>query len=260
MFRMYGTTEARRTLDPKYMTGYLKQAQWAEHIELKKIVAELFERKGSPIDIDDIGIGEARVPINLAEIDEIRDCIGKYHGIDIDDVVLRTARRNVRKHNLQDKVIVEKFDARNLSQFLSFPPRYDGVFCTYFTPGDFPYDSYKFTAKKQHVDYLEIKNAFQRVFRPAYDLIQPSGKLILGSLYKNNEPTAAKQREFYKKCGMTVISKPTDPFTATKEGFWSLRFSEERIMDYLDFVQPEKIELRDLDTYDFAQMVIVSKD
>ena len=115
MFRMYGTTEARRTLDPKYMTGYLKQAQWAEHIELKKIVAELFERKGSPIDID--------------------------------DVVLRTARRNVRKHNLQDKVIVEKFDARNLSQFLSFPPRYDGVFCTYFTPGDFPYDSYKFTSE-----------------------------------------------------------------------------------------------------------------
>ncbi len=58
---------------------------------------------------------------------------------------------------------------------------------------------------------------------------------------------------------MTVISSKETPFTATKEGFWSLRFTEERIKDFFDFLRLENIELRPLDTYDFAQMVIITK-
>jgi hypothetical protein len=255
---MYKTPEARRTLDPKYMTGYLRQAQWAENIELKKIITELYERKKLPIDVLDIGVGEARVPINLAEIDEIWNRIGGYHGIDIDHDILRTAEKNVREHNLSDKVELSFFDARQLSKKLEFSVRYDSTFCTYFTGGNLALPvSYPFT-KNANVDNLDIKNAFQRVFKSAYDLT--TEKLVLGSVYKDNESTAARQRKFYEKCGMTVISRPTDPFTATKEGFWSLRFTEERIRELFDFVKPEYIEIRPLDTYDFAQMVIVSKN
>jgi SAM-dependent methyltransferase len=260
MVGMYETPEARRTLDSKYMTGYLRQAQWAEHIELKKIITELYERKGLPIDLLDIGVGEARVPINLAEINEIWNCIRSYHGIDIDYDILRTAEKNVREHNLSDKVELRFFDARRLSEKLEFSVRYDSVFCTYFTTGNLTLpDSYSFT-KNVNVDNLDIKNAFQRVFKPSYDLLQPSGKLVLGSVYKDNESTAKRQREFYKKCGMTVISRFNDSFTATKEGFWSLRFTKKRIMEFFDWIDPEKIKLIDLDNYRFARMVVISKN
>jgi len=256
---MYETIEARRTLDPKYMTGYLRQAQWAEHIELKKIITELYEKKGSPIDVFDIGVGEARVPVNLSEIEEIWNCIRNYHGIDIDRDILRTAGKNVRKYNISDKVKLEFFDARRLSKKIESNERYDSIFCTYFTAGNFVPDYYSFT-KRAMLGDRDIKNAFQRVFIPAYDLLRPSGKLILGSVYKPNESTVKRQIEFYEKCGMTIISKPIDPFTATKEGFWSLRFTEERIRELFDFVKTENIEIRPLDTYNFVQMVIVSTE
>jgi len=259
---MYETAEARRTLDPRYMTGYLKQAQWAEHIELKKIINDLYEEKGwSPINIFDIGVGEARVPVNLSEIDEIWNCIKNYTGIDINYDILFTAEKNIKEKNLGDKVCVRFRDARNLDQMIhDFPNlRYDSILCTFFTAGDFVPDSY---SSKENVDVsdLDIKSAFQRVFKAAYDLLQPSGKLVLGSVYTDNEPTSTRQREFYEKCGMTVISKPTDPFTATKEGFWSLRFTQKRIRELFDFVEPKNIEIRSLDTYKFARMVIIKKE
>jgi SAM-dependent methyltransferase len=258
MVKMYETIEARRTLDPKYMTGYLRQAQWAEHIELKKIITELYEKRESPIDVFDIGVGEARVPINLSEIEEIWNCIRIYHGIDIDRDILRTAGKNVRKYNLSGKVKLEFFDARRLSEKLESNERYNSMFCTYFTVGNFVPDYYSFT-KRAMLGDLYIKNEFQRVFRPAYDLLQPSGKLILGSVYKDNESTAKRQRGFYKKCGMTVISRPNDPFTATKEGFWSLRFTEKKIRELFDWIDSEKIKFIPLDTYNFAMMVKISK-
>jgi SAM-dependent methyltransferase len=262
MIGMYENQKARRTLDPKYMTEYLRQAQCAEFAGLKKVIIELYEIKGSPINVLDIGVGEARVPVNLAEIPEIWNCIRRYSGIDNVYGILRVAEKNVREKNLSDKVSIRFNDARDLGwKVHDFPGlRYDLVLCTYFTACNLALpDSYSFT-ENANVDDSDIKSAFQRVFRPAYDLLRPSGKLVLGSVYKDNESTAAKQREFYEKCGMTVISRPSDPFTATKEGFWSLRFSEERVRDLFDWVNHEKIQLIDLDDYDFAMMVIISKN
>ncbi|MEW5997115.1 MAG: hypothetical protein AB1657_06025 [Candidatus Micrarchaeota archaeon] len=61
--------------------------------------------------------------------------------------------------------------------------------------------------------------------------------------------------DFYRKCGMTVITGPEDSFTATLERYWSQRFTEERVRDYLDFVPAGDISFIDLDTYEFAMMV-----
>jgi hypothetical protein len=55
--------------------------------------------------------------------------------------------------------------------------------------------------------------------------------------------------------GMTVITDKTDSFTATKEGFWSQRFSREKIFHYLSFAEPSKINFTPLDTYDYAMQV-----
>jgi len=258
MTGMYSSQESRRTLAQEFMTGYLRQAQWAEAVELKKIITELYERKGSPIDVLDIGVGDGRVPVNIAEIDEISNCIRSYRGIDNDYEIVKIAFENIEKLKFSNKVQLKWIDARYLSREFNLDVKYDLVLCTYFTAGNFPPDSYSFT-KNANVDDLENKKAFQDVFKSKYNLLRPSGKLVLGSIYIDNPSTARRQREFYEKCGMTVITPEETPFTATKEGFWSLRFTEERIRDFFDFVKPENIELRPLDTYNFAQMVIISK-
>src|SRR6266498_1945302 len=56
----------RTTFDLNYINEYLIQAQWAEFIELKKVIHEISERQKSPITILDIGIGNARVPKHLS--------------------------------------------------------------------------------------------------------------------------------------------------------------------------------------------------
>jgi tRNA1(Val) A37 N6-methylase TrmN6 len=255
---MYEKPEVFRTLDLDFMTGYLKQAQWAEFIELKKIINEVAKRKGSPIDVLDIGIGDARIPITLAEIEEVWKCIGRFDGIDISDDVLRAAKDNVKKHNLSDKVNIRKFDAKNLNQLLDLEQRYDLIISTYFTAGNFFPDSFSFDENIDSLDYSEIKSVFQNVFKPAFNLLRSSGELILGSVYIDNTISALRQKQFYEKCGMTVINKIA-PFTATKEGFWSFRFTEEKVREFFDWIDTDKIKIIPLDTYNFAMMVRINK-
>jgi cysteine synthase len=174
--------------------------------------------------------------------------------------MLKKAKITIESCKLGSKVRVFNLDARNLSQLKS---SYDLILCTYFTAGDFVTEDFSFetdeTGKLNVVFSLEKNESFDKVFRSAYNLLVVGGKLILGSIFVDNDSTRKKQEEFYKKCGMTIITRPTDSFTATKEEFWSQRFTKERIMEYFAFVEPRNIELRSLDTYDFAQMVVVSK-
>ena len=58
---------------------------------------------------------------------------------------------------------------------------------------------------------------------------------------------------------MTVITSPEDSFTATKEGFWSQRFTKEKLLNYLHFVDPAKISFAPLDTYQYAMQVRIRK-
>jgi len=258
MVEMYNSPEARRTLDEKYMTGYLRQAQWAEFTELKKIIIELVERKKSSIDILDIGIGNARIPVHLSQVEEIWKYIGGYDGIDISDFCLKLARRRIKTHNISDKINIKKIDARDLSQLIDSGQRYDLVICTYFTSGNFVPDSYSFNGNET-LDDSGIKKEFQRVFKSAYDLLRPFGELVLGSVYVDNTSTEEKQKQFYEKCGMTVIDGIAC-FTATQEGFWSLRFTEKRIKEFFEWINPERIKLIHLDTYNFAIMVRIVKE
>jgi hypothetical protein len=58
---------------------------------------------------------------------------------------------------------------------------------------------------------------------------------------------------------MTVITSPSDSFTATKERFWSQRFTHQKMIEYFHFVEPGKISFIPLDTYDFAMQVRIKK-
>lgn len=256
---MYDSLEARRTLDPNYMTPYLKRARYAEFVELKKVITEVAKRRESLVDILDIGVGEAIIPVELART-EIWKCIHKYIGIDNSDLSLRGARKNVREYNLSDKVDIRKRDARFLNSRHYSIGRYDLVICTYFTAGDFKPPKLDYSKPKiDEDDISNIANEFERVFRHAYYLLKPKGELVLGSVYIDNPTTALRQRQFYEKCGMKIIGNTT-VFTATDKGFWSLRFTEEMIKDLFCFVIPEKIQFTHLDDDDFAMMIRISSD
>ncbi|MFC1801624.1 hypothetical protein ACFLZB_04125 [Nanoarchaeota archaeon] len=247
---MYSSPEACRTLNENYMTENLKQAQERELSEVRKIILG----KNS-LDVFDIGVGDARLPLALAQDGGVWNHISSYEGIEISDDCIIGAE--ARMGNISDKIRIKKFDARDLSQLVGEGQQFGLVLCTYFTAGNFYPRSYSF-GKGETVTDSEIKSEFQKIFFPAFDLLRQGGELVLGSVYIDNEATKEKQREFYEKCGMTVISSDS-PFMATKEGFWSLRFTKERVHDFLDFVSPENIQFVPLDNHDFAMMVRVSK-
>jgi hypothetical protein len=82
---------------------------------------------------------------------------------------------------------------------------------------------------------------------------------VIGACYLDNDSTRQKQEESYNKMGMTVITDAQDTFTATKEGFWSQRFTKEKLYNYLHFAAPEKIIITPLDTYNYAMQVRIKK-
>ena len=106
---------------------------------------------------------------------------------------------------------------------------------------------------------LTRNEKFESIFSAAYSLLHPGGELVLGACYIDNESTRLKQEESYAKMGMTVITSARDRFTATREGFWSQRFTQEKLIQYLNFAPPEKISFTPLDTYDYAMQVRVRK-
>jgi SAM-dependent methyltransferase len=264
---MYSTKEAEHTLRPKYMTPYHIQAQWAEYTKLKEIIGEIYGTRKRVLSIFDIGIGYARIPVLLKTVDTWNK-IARYVGIDVSQHCVTQSKRIVTSKKIADKVEVVKFDAVDLSSSsnASFKrEKYDLIVCTYFTAGDFKPSQIELETNKraQIVDYdinlLKPNENFVAVLRGAYEMLSNGGKIVLGSVYCDNDTARKIQERFYAKCGMTVITSDRDPFTATKEGFWSERFSEQKIHDYLSWIPSSKIELVPLDDYDFAMMIIINK-
>ena len=264
---MYDSKGARRTLDPKYMLPCHRQAQWAEFIKLKEVIGEVYSTLKHQVTIFDIGIGYARVPVWLSRVPTWNK-IAKYVGIDISKYCITQSRRIISGKKIANKVEVIQFDAVNLNKssadFLK-ENKYDLVICTYFTAGDFKPDEIKLETKENGliVDYdinaLKPNKNFDAVFTGAYDLLQERGKVVIGSIYWDNNFVRKLQENFYKTCGMSVITSSKDLFTATREGFWSERFDQHRIISYLSWVPRNKIKLIPLDDYNFAFMVVTHK-
>lgn len=247
-----------RSFDLSYISEHLTQAQWAEFIELKKQIYLLANATGRPISILDIGIGNARIAMHLSPIDEIWKWVEKYDGTDNAQACVDITNENIVKNNLNDKVSVTYFDAVNLSQW---PKQYDMILTTWFTAGNFYPDGFDFENYAASGARLDLTHnyKFETIFKSAYNLLLPGGQLVIGACYIDNDNTRLKQEEAYKMMGMTVITTPKDSFTATKEGFWSQRFTKEKLYRYLHFVNPEYIEFIPLDTYEFAMQVIIKK-
>jgi hypothetical protein len=248
----------QKSFDTAFLTEELLQAQWAEFIELKKVVTEIYHKKRHPITILDIGIGNARIPKHLSGIKEIWDMIEHYDGTDNALNCISLSEKVIAGLDIQDKVSVYFFEALDLNRWSR---KYDLIITTWFTAGNFypvnfPFETYKESGVKAD---LSKNEKFERIFLNAYNLLQPGGEIIIGACYIDNDRTRKKQEEFYRKAGMTIITDELDSFTATKERFWSQRFTHGKIYNYLHFVLPEKISFIPLDTYDYAMQVRIKK-
>jgi len=248
----------QKSFDVTFLSEYLIQAQWAEFVELKKIITEVAGQKKAPVSILDIGIGNARVPRHLCGIKEIWDRIELYDGTDNAQACIDLSSREIEKLHIQNKVSAYFFEATNLGDW---EKKYDLVITTWFTAGnfypkDFPFGSYQEVDEKLD---LSKNEKFETIFKNAYDLLNHGGEIVIGSCYIDNDSTRKKQEESYIKMGMTIITDKNDSFTATKEGFWSQRFTKEKLFSYLNFVDPAKISFTPLDTYDYAMQVRIRK-
>ena len=246
------------SFDLSYVSEYLIQAQWAEFIELKKVIHEVSQRKNALVTILDIGIGNARIPKHLSGIKDIWDMIARYDGTDNAMACIEISNEEIERSGIGDKTIAYFIDATDLDKW---DKKYDLVITTWFTagnfyPDDFPFDTYKDSGKRLD---LTTNKKFTSIFRNAYALLNPGGEIVIGACYKDNNATRLKQEESYCKMGMTVITDEKDAFTATKDQFWSQRFTREKLFSYLNFISPDKFKFTDLDTYKYAMQVRIRK-
>ena len=128
-----------KSFDPDYISEYLIQAQWAEFVELKKVITELYNQKGSPVAILDIGVGNARIPQHLCGVKEIWDMIASYDGTDNALACVDISTKNIADLKIQDKVTAFFFEATNLH---NWKKKYDMIITTWFTAGNFYPDNF----------------------------------------------------------------------------------------------------------------------
>lgn len=248
----------RASFDLNYISEYLLQAQWAEFIELKKVIQEISERQGRAVTILDIGIGNARIARHLSGIKEIWEKVARYDGTDNAMACVHIANDVICELGIADKVCIYFIDATELD---TWGKQYDLVITTWFTagnfyPDDFPFDTYE--VHKQRLD-LSTNPKFTRIMTHAYNLLKPGGEIVIGACYKDNQATRLKQEASYTKMGMKVITDAEDSFTATKEKFWSQRFTQEKLFQYLPFIPRGNFRYTDLDTYEYAMQVRIRK-
>lgn len=256
-----------RTLNERFMTPFLKHAQLAEFKKLKNIVNQTYLEIKTPLSVLDIGVGNGRIPIFLSK-ESVWKKIALFVGFDNSRIEIKEAKRIIKQKRLEDKIKIIYFDATNLkkrSKNEIFKHKYDLVICTYFTAGNFKPDEIKIKTDEEGLiakypkSVLEPNKKFVKIFKNTYNLLKNKGKIILGTTYIDNNINRTRQEKFYKKCGMTIITSKEDPFTATKEGFWSQKFTKKRIYEYFSWIKKEKIKFIPLDDYNFARMVVISK-
>ncbi len=247
----------RKSFDLNYISEYLIQAQWAEMIELKKAITEIADQKNGPISILDIGIGNARVPKHLSGIREVWNNIAVYDGTDNASACVDISNDIIQELGIADKVTAYYFDAADLDKWKK---NYDLIITTWFTAGNFYPDDFSFdNYNKNERISLDTNTKFEKIFSSACNLLEQGGEIVLGACYIDSDATRIKQEENYRKMGMTIITDIEDSFTATKEGFWSQRFTREKLYRYLNFADPNKISFTALDTYNFAMQVRIRK-
>jgi SAM-dependent methyltransferase len=194
---MYDNENTVKTsFDFNYISEYLIQAQWAEFIELKKIIRELTEQKKAPISILDIGIGNARVAKHLSGIKEIWNKISVYDGTDNAMACVDISNNTIKELGIRDKVQAYFFEAADLDKW---DKKYDLIITTWFTAGNFYPVDFSFETYKEDGQLLNLDRnlKFEKIFSSAYSLLKPGGEIVLGACYVDNNSTRLLRDDNY---------------------------------------------------------------
>ena len=224
----YESEDVQKTLDGKYVPAVILEARDIQD----KILKTRF--KGKKLRIADIGCGNGYHGNEFAP-----DC-ECYDGYEISREMARRTRSIWQQNKLTTARVIEA-DAANVNLD---PESYDIAWSLYFTSGNFRDEM---CIGEYTEEYLNKNPKFIAIVKKFYKALVPGGKLFL-TVYKDTPETEAAQREFYKNTGQTVITPIGRRFVATKENFWSVRWTKESMLSNLSEcgINPDQVIFNDL--------------
>lgn len=175
---------------------------------------------GRILRIADLGCGDA-YHANLLAPYEL------YHGFELAPQMAQMARTRVRSENLQRARIIEGdlLDAQVEERF------YDLVVCLYFTPGNLRDVSEDLALYDD--EYLDHNPVFTAIVARFWRALRAGGRMLL-CVYRDCAQAEAVQYALYERSGQHVVSERGQRFVATREGFWSARWTRASMLSNLD--------------------------
>jgi len=225
----YESASVQKTLDNQYVPKPILDARLRQDTWL----VERFQ--GQPLRIADIGCGDGYHGEIFASA---CDC---YHGFEISSEMAHKTRVRWGNNGLKNAAIFEGDAGKAVLE----PNSYDVAWSLYFTPGNFREELDDI--RKYDDAYLNQNPAFVRVISNFHNALRPNGRILL-TVYKDKPETEEAQRTFYTKTGQTLITPKGSRFVATKENFWSVRWTKESMLFNLKAcgIEPEKVQFHDL--------------
>lgn len=122
---------------------------------------------------------------------------------------------------------------------------YDIVHCSWFGSGNFRNPNLKL--EEYDDNYLNHNPEFQAIISNFYKALKIAGHMFL-CVYKDKPLTEEEQWKFYESTGQTIITKKGSRFVATKEDFWSVRWTKESMLSNLSDcgIQSNQVKFNDL--------------
>lgn len=236
----YESESVQKTLDNSYVPKSILEARQIQD----RLIVRRF--RGKKLNIADIGCGDGYHGEIFAP-----GC-NNYHGFEISSEMAKKASQRFSDMGLTNANVFEG-DASKAELPEDF---YDVAWSLYFTSGNFR-DEFDDIVKYDDA-YLDKNPVFIRIISNFYRALRLGGRLFL-TVYKDKPETEQIQRTFYKQTGQQVITPLGSRFVATKENFWSVRWTEQSMLSNLAEcgIQPEQVTFNDLN--EIAWLVEIKK-
>jgi len=234
----YENESVQNTLDNSFVPASIKEARKVQDA----IIRERYE--GKPLAIADIGCGDGYHGEIFGPAAKL------YHGFEISSEMAQKSRD---RWSAIDGAEVFEGDANTMTLE---PGTYDIAWSLYFTSGNFRQEFLDLSLYDD--DYLDNNPAFINIVYSFYNALKDGGKLFL-TVYKDVPETEAAQREFYKKTGQTVVTSLGSRFVATKENFWSVRWTKESMLSNLKACGIESTQVKFNNLNNVAWLVEVTR-
>lgn len=196
----------QRALFSDYSPPLLREARQRQD----EIMARRFA--GKALRIADLGCGDAYHASMLAPGYTL------YHGFELAPAMAAMARARIEREGLDKATLFEG----DVAQMPLPETSYDLVICMYFTPGNFRDVADDLSLYTD--EYLDHNPVFTRIMRRFFDLLSEDGAMFL-TVYKDNAEAEAAQHDLYRNSSQHVVTPPGSRFVATREGFWSARWT-----------------------------------